>query len=261
MKNQKLIFLLFSLGLFLLINADPRITGAVINIPLSSGISSFVGSVFIIIAGFLFISIDDIVNDGTKKKKEKDVVLKYRVKDVPKRNLEFHYTRHVNADYARKRGWGDTEKQREANIKRVIKNARVVKLARDQYPSYKNGKKSYALALVYFVVGKENQYVIRDINGKLLQLSDLNNPFWGYRKSKGDFIYLGKSRRNLRMFSGRHINESDSDWKNRRRTYRRLRKQELEEKLGEEISDLRLMEEANKKRLEKRKNKAHNRKQ
>jgi len=110
-----------------------------------------------------------------------------------KRKKEFHYSGHASKAYIEKRGWTRSE------IENTILDAKKLELSRET-------EEPHRLAVVYHHPKKPNQYVVRTIDGLLLQVSNLKNKHWKPDKWKENFIYLGKPEERKRRQSHKHKN-------------------------------------------------------
>ena len=107
------------------------------------------------------------------------------------RNSDFEYTPHVSESYTQKRGWTDKM------IKRTIAEAdgSSLKLSRAT-------KTPYGLAIVYSLGEDPKNYVIRGIDGKLLQVSDRRRDFEKPNFNR-DYLYQGVIQERKRKMSGK----------------------------------------------------------
>jgi len=151
-------------GILLLAGTKTTITGAFIGSSITPTFQGIFGVIFVIESLMLFMATN----------------LEYRIdQELPRRKNSFRYGMHTSRKYASKRGWD------KKSIEDTIKNSRKVCLSRE-----KNGR--HRLAVVYYHPELENQYVVRTIDGNLLQVSDLNNPNWIPNDWRDKFVYLGQ---------------------------------------------------------------------
>jgi hypothetical protein len=108
-----------------------------------------------------------------------------------KRKKEFEYSKHISKDYAQRRGWS------QSDIENTILKSQKLSLSREV-------QEPHRLAIVYHHPTKPNQYIVRSIEGKLLQLSNLNRKDWREDSWRDNFLYLGKSDQRKRKRSHEH---------------------------------------------------------
>jgi len=148
----------------LLAGTKTTITGAFIGSSMIPTFQGIFGVIFIIESLMLFMATS----------------LEYKIdQELPKRETSFRYGEHTSKRYASSRGWN------KESIEDTIRSSRKVCLSRE-----KKGK--HRLAIVYYHPELENQYVVRTIEGKLLQVSDLHTPDWRPNNWRDQFVYLGK---------------------------------------------------------------------
>ena len=106
------------------------------------------------------------------------------------RNSDFVYTPHVSEAYIKKRGW--TDKMIRDTIAEA--DASSLKLSRDtQTP--------YGLAIVYSLKDDSNNYVVRSVDGRILQVSNRHAPF--LPDFKNDYVYQGVQKWRKMKASGK----------------------------------------------------------
>ncbi len=117
--------------------------------------------------------------------------LAHKVGSPVKRRTNFEYSKHVSRRYVKRRGWSSEL------IKRTIANADKLALSRQKIPPHK-------LAVVYYMKEKPNQYVVRDKEGNLLQVSNLKDSNWKPNDWRSDFLYLGRYLEEKRRETHKH---------------------------------------------------------
>jgi hypothetical protein len=95
------------------------------------------------------------------------------------RNSDFGYTKHVSEDYIKKRGW--TEEMVRQTIAGA--DASSLRLSRDN-------NSPYGLAIVYSLGDDQDNYVVRSVDGRLLQVSDRNRN-WNTPNFRDSYLYQG----------------------------------------------------------------------
>lgn len=107
------------------------------------------------------------------------------------RSSDFRYTKHANEKYIEKRGW--TGKMIRDTI--ASADASSLKLSRDT-------QSPYDLAIVYSLSNDPDNFVVRSVDGRLLQVNDRNRDF--KEPSFGsDYLYQGVVEKRKTKISGK----------------------------------------------------------
>jgi len=108
-----------------------------------------------------------------------------------KRKKEFYYSEHASKTYVEKRGWS------KDTIEDTIQHATNLDLSREI-----EGEKR--LAIVYHHPERPNQYIVRTIDGRIIQVSNLNDNNWKEDQWKEKCLYLVKADEIKRRQSHKH---------------------------------------------------------
>ncbi|MBI2044531.1 hypothetical protein HYT23_00580 [Candidatus Pacearchaeota archaeon] len=171
MKSRNFALLSFLIGVFV-ISLNPVLKNAGFSVSNDSAVELsfyFFGALIMLIGGFLI---------------------------AVQRNSDFRYTSYASEAYVGKRGW--TKEMIRKTIAEA--DASSLRLSRDtQTP--------YGLAIVYSLGKDPHNYVVRSIDGRLLQVSDRRDPF--LPNFRNNYVYQGVQKWRKRKASGKAGHKKD----------------------------------------------------